>query len=1122
MLLKRSVFTIWIFLFLLILSNPVSAEINVTLDSPQNGYIFNATSNVTFICNVSGDYDILYTILYTNISGNFEKTDDNYAKGMQSESGSVLLFHFNNDSFMGENESYVYDWSGNGNGGNSSNAVYNSTGGKFFGGYEFDYWEDNPVLVSDSDVLDLTTEGSIELWVKFKDYNIYNYQGIIWKGDNVTDDSRVSYVIQERSNKFNVLFGDGSTYDESIYSTNTVVDDKWYHLVLTWKNVSDSSINVSLYIDGVLNTSSVINIIPYVSQGPLLIGMEETWDNGFNGAIDEVVLYNRVLTPQEISEHYNLNPVLSKNVSINWTSNNLADGSYKWICNAYDNQSNSSFAVANYTFHVDISTPPNISSVSISPSSEDDIDPDTTINVTANITDISGVDTALFQYKRSGISTWNNVTMNNISLVEWNASFTLPLPPDIWDYRVFSNDTLGHSIYSQQYNVSSDYDYSWNVTPKDLGESYIFLNTNGSVGVIIINNTGDYPLNFNISLNFTNTYFNISNYENLDISAKAIEYININVTAPSEPGLYHIVITVNTTTSNADPHERNVNAVVISYWGGSYLIADIVDYENIVYQSSTEINYSAKVRNIGNETATDVWINWTLPTGWTNTSGNLSYYVGNISNGSVAWNNITISISSDASAGISYLYVNANSSNNSTANASVQVSVSCNNTDGVCGTGCSYVTDDDCSPPGGGTGGPATVYPSLTKDYEIVLDIPSRLDINRGETKTLKIGVKNPVSGTELNNIYLFLSGYPQTFVSVSPSYLTGIKYDEMKYFEVEIKAPVYAVYKEYEMNVTVKGEFLEVEKTTSSEETGKILLVTQKFVENETLGYFESAKESLQEMNESGFETKRISEMLEEIEEALEKGNYDKVKELSEDVIEIKDLALELNEQIEEMGKNIENLKQQNVNLLETEKMFFLAKSAFQRGEYDRAEERMSNALLMYNMEIVNAGFWILIYNYWWLISAVLIVSSAGAVMMKKRLIIKSIKKGLDSLVEDEKTIMNLIIKLQEEHFLERKIGLEEYQNTMGNYEKYIEGMGERRIEMISKLVGMLKFSKAMEKLKEEERRVENRIKELQKDYFELGKIGKRYYENLVGSLKNEMMEIRKMIDMMGSEWNV
>jgi len=166
---------------------------------------------------------------------------------------------------------------------------------------------------------------------------------------------------------------------------------------------------------------------------------------------------------------------------------------------------------------------------------------------------------------------------------------------------------------------------------------------------------------------------------------------------------------VNATSENANPGERTVNATVISYWGGPYLTASVVDYENIVQQSSEGINYSVKVRNIGNETATNVWINWTLPSGWSVTSGNLTCFVGNLSNGSVAWSNITVSLDSSAMAGVVYLYVNSGCSENSTADASLKVSVGCNNNDGVCGAGCSYVNDRDCSVPVTGGGGETVI-----------------------------------------------------------------------------------------------------------------------------------------------------------------------------------------------------------------------------------------------------------------------------------------------------------------------------------------------------------------------------------------------------------------------------
>ena len=81
--------------------------------------------------------------------------------------GNVLLMHFNNDLSFGENESFVYDFSGNGNNGNVSGAEFNSTEGKFFGAFVFNGTEQDSIVVQDSDSLDLEFEGAIEFWLNF-------------------------------------------------------------------------------------------------------------------------------------------------------------------------------------------------------------------------------------------------------------------------------------------------------------------------------------------------------------------------------------------------------------------------------------------------------------------------------------------------------------------------------------------------------------------------------------------------------------------------------------------------------------------------------------------------------------------------------------------------------------------------------------------------------------------------------------------------------------------------------------------------------------------------------------------------------------------------------------------
>ena len=80
----------------------------------------------------------------------------------------------------------------------------------------------------------------------------------------------------------------------------TAETDRWHHLV----GVGDSD-SARLYIDGSLvatSTGGVSNI--NVPGANFRIGYENTRPSYFNGTIDEVRIYNRALTADEIREHY--------------------------------------------------------------------------------------------------------------------------------------------------------------------------------------------------------------------------------------------------------------------------------------------------------------------------------------------------------------------------------------------------------------------------------------------------------------------------------------------------------------------------------------------------------------------------------------------------------------------------------------------------------------------------------------------------------------------------------------------------------------------------------------------------------------------------------------------------
>jgi uncharacterized repeat protein (TIGR01451 family) len=631
----------------LIESPAFAASPNVTLALPQDGYV-SQNDYLELSCNASDDKSISTLALYTDVAGNFSMYGLRGYGELQPGLDHTALCHLNgNLSCWNSDESIQTNLSQNG-------VSYEQ--GKVGWGARVspgDYlrFETDGVLNSD--------EGTVEFWVMPKSL----LSGTMWLFFMGTSDSPKNDQVRLYINSTGYLVLEW--YDDSGDMSYTYADvswwqnDTWYHVGIFW-GIGDGlliSINGSDSLQGptVMLGSDYTSIPAYA-----YIGGKSDSTGQLDAVFDEFIAFDYVLDISEIQSHYESNFADKPDASETWNVTSVPDGSYTWSCYAADNESNIEWNSSNYTFYIDTVTPPSVDGVGHLPADIDSLDPGVTVNVTANITDYSGVNASILQYRRLGLSEWTNITMNNVSAYEWNASFAVPLPPDTWEYRIFSNDSIGNSDYSATYNFSTDYDYTWSSSPASLGEVYVLFGTNESLGVLTINNTGDYPLNFRLVSGFSETYYNISGPDSFDIPAKESKPINISVTAPPEPGEYTVSVQVDATSGDAEPGESWINTTVISYWGGPYLTVSITESEDIVWQSSSGLNYSARVKNIGNDTATDVWINWTLPAGWSNVSGNVSTFVGNITNGSVVWSNISVSLGADAEAGVASVAVNAN------------------------------------------------------------------------------------------------------------------------------------------------------------------------------------------------------------------------------------------------------------------------------------------------------------------------------------------------------------------------------------------------------------------------------------------------------------------------------
>ncbi len=193
------------------------------------------------------------------------------------------------------------DSSGNGNVGTWTNGVA-STSGKFGNATSFDGVDDY-VNAGNGASLDITSAITIGAWIYTSSYAEPGINGIV---------SRQWYAEEQYGLMISgINFGDNAykltyrAYNGDTIETHfgpVVSLNQWHHVVVT----ADGT-KVILYLDGVGTEFSQTQAIVSFDDD-LLIGSIYTGGSRFNGTIDDVRIYNRALSPAEITKLYDWAP----------------------------------------------------------------------------------------------------------------------------------------------------------------------------------------------------------------------------------------------------------------------------------------------------------------------------------------------------------------------------------------------------------------------------------------------------------------------------------------------------------------------------------------------------------------------------------------------------------------------------------------------------------------------------------------------------------------------------------------------------------------------------------------------------------------------------------------------
>lgn len=210
----------------------------------------------------------------------------------------VLYYHFNNQSAYGENDTFVYDFSGNGNNGsvinypNSSftkNFSYLNDGSFNFTGFN-GYIQTNHINATNG------FNWSVSAWF----YPNQSGKVILSQSYYHKD----GWYIQTSNSQLLVYFNNATGDTQRITHSSAFQYNKWNFLTL----VVENSTSVKIYVNGVDQSNDqnfmLTPIINY-SRNFKIGSFDFPGAFFYNGSIDEVIVWNRTLSSKEVLNLYN-------------------------------------------------------------------------------------------------------------------------------------------------------------------------------------------------------------------------------------------------------------------------------------------------------------------------------------------------------------------------------------------------------------------------------------------------------------------------------------------------------------------------------------------------------------------------------------------------------------------------------------------------------------------------------------------------------------------------------------------------------------------------------------------------------------------------------------------------
>lgn len=330
----------------------------------------------------------------------------------------------------------------------------------------------------------------------------------------------INFGIESGSGVENIYFIASNNSVNTTISTGdlNITNSTWVHTLVTLNSLNSTHSNLSIYFNGNYNYSSLIAKDKFSNAlSKYYIGKSSARNKYINGSIDEFLIFNRALSPEEIRSLKNskLNPL-----EHNFTK--LLNGNYSYqacVNNQIGNYTCTEIRSININLTlpiINITSPINATKVNYNES------------IVFNITTTIPVNYTWYQLDNNG--TYFNMT--NTSILNWNSSSFANLTGGYHLITVYVNDSIGNMVSANAYfYIVYQMDVNVNKSIIHVGNDSYFVSLN-------ITNFGKYQyykIHDFIDSNFS--YYNLSvailNSSNISGNEYTGKILLWNLTLPS-------------------------------------------------------------------------------------------------------------------------------------------------------------------------------------------------------------------------------------------------------------------------------------------------------------------------------------------------------------------------------------------------------------------------------------------------------------------------------------------------------------------------------------------------------------------------------------------------------------